>query len=168
MEARINLARLARKLLNKYQDEDELPGSSRVAVRPSRRGNRQDIAHKKLRNLTMKLIVHDAKKKSRKAQFDLVRLARGLVKKRTGHSFLEQQQDPWKNLYLQLHQHKIAAVCARHDKRPHKRTRHLGNVEKWELLTAYLVTQKKQEKSLKYQKKWRQIIIKMMSVYNFY
>ena len=61
--------------------------------------NRQDKAHRRLRNLTMKLIVHDSKKTSRKAQFNLARMARLLVQKRTG-KMMRDRTDPWKNMYL--------------------------------------------------------------------
>ena len=166
MEARVNLARLARKLINRYKNGSSRQSHHLGTVQLSMK-NRQDKAHRRLRNLTMKLIVHDSKKTSRKAQFNLARMARLLVQKRTG-KMMRDRTDPWKNMYLQLHQHKIAAVLARHDKRPHKRTSHLGIIERWELLTAYLVTQKKHQRSLKYQKKWKSMMVKMMALNNFY
>lgn len=90
MEARVNLARLARKLLIKNQDEveEEPQSSSREAVQISRKAKRQAVAHKRLKKLAMKLVVHDARKKSRKAHFDLARLARGLIKKHKGQMFM--------------------------------------------------------------------------------
>ena len=63
MEARINLARLTRKLLNKY----EYVEASRARVVRRQIKDKSEIAHRRLRNLTMKLIVHDARKTSRKA-----------------------------------------------------------------------------------------------------
>lgn len=78
-----------------------------------------------------------------------------------------QRAESWKDLYQQLHQHKIASIIAIHNKRPHKRTSHLNAIKKLELLTAYLITKKKQERNNKILKKWRQVVTKVISINNF-
>ena len=115
----------------------------------------------------MKLIVHDAKNRSRKASFALARMARLLVEKRNTGTLVRKRSDQWQNLCLQLNHHKIAAVVARHNKRGHKRTSHLKITEKFELLTACLIAKKKQDRSKRILKKWSSIVMKIMSINNF-
>ena len=80
MQARLNLSRLARKLLIRAQKTAETPQKRKYRVISLKNKNdRQDIAHKRLRNLTMKLIVFDAKNRSREACFNLSRLSRLLL-----------------------------------------------------------------------------------------
>lgn len=65
---------------------------------------------------------------------------------------------------MQLNQHKTDIVIKKHDKRPQKRTSHLSNVEKWELLTAYMVMKNNQEKSKNNVLKWRNLVVKLLNM----
>lgn len=80
MQASANFAKLARRLL--AHDD----------------GNRRLRAHRRLRNLAMKLVVLDAQRSSTRAHVNLARLARLLVQKETGQ-FKRAKPDHWKKMY---------------------------------------------------------------------
>ena len=79
MIASINLSRLARKLLKRQQEQQK----SRAQERESRvlSYDRQEKAHRRLRNLTTKLLVIDAKKRSKRAQMNFGKLTQLLLRK---------------------------------------------------------------------------------------
>lgn len=172
MRASINFSRLARKLLRRHLAQQK----KRAEYQESRAlgYERQERAHRRLRNLTTKVLVHDMKKRSRKAQFNFARLARLMLQKsyhknrRKSNRAINaprgspSKEDQWRKMYLQLHHSKTEAVIKKHEKRPDKLTSHLSPTGRWELLTAYIVTKKKPQKSSESIQKWKRLVIKLM------